>query len=429
MCIYMYIYIYIYIGLGTLSLRDFRVALRELGRAHGLFLFDSEVQKLYEEVDSENGIEVAELRYLVRRALHTIPEPLPYFQNSWNSADFCFLGIQFVALAAQASENTYVRPGTDRSTAQEIMVFARMIRLLNLVRVLWFFETFRDWLSVLPRSAAGMRDVFILAAFVLVLYAEMGVYLFGLEGRMLGKCVVSPDNPLANSSQQRLLDAHTLHFKPSRSLNATLKMFNSRNSTIGEILQPLRVCSKRTSALDAFYECEKGYSVCGCRISDKPGSNSTAAEIATFEKTKAGCLRFASGYIGRTDRQPSEALPAFGYMGFSNMGISMLTVFTLMTESNFSDLLGYITDANDAVSAWLFIVSVVVLSRFILVGLPIAIISNTWIDVARDRERKKQKIKQDAADDATLKHLKVQQNCIQTLNTLKSYTRHRRCLV
>jgi hypothetical protein len=81
------------------------------------------------------------------------------------------------------------------------MIIARMARLLTLVRVLWMFETFRDWLSVLPRARVPMRDFLLLALFVVVLYSEMGVYLFGLEGRMYGKCVVSADNPLANSSQ------------------------------------------------------------------------------------------------------------------------------------------------------------------------------------------------------------------------------------
>ena len=83
----------------------------------------------------------------------------------------------------------------------QIMIIARMARLLTLVRVLWMFETFRDWLSVLPRARVPMRDFLLLALFVVVLYSEMGVYLFGLEGRMYGKCVVSVDNPLANSSQ------------------------------------------------------------------------------------------------------------------------------------------------------------------------------------------------------------------------------------
>ena len=88
------------------------------------------------------------------------------------------------------------------------------------------------------------------------------------------------------------------------------------------------------------------------------------------------CCRFEQGYIG--DPPDEEALPAAGYMGFSNVGVGALTVFTVMTESNYSDLLIYLTNANDAVTAWLFVVSLVTLSRFILVGLPIAIISNTW---------------------------------------------------
>ena len=125
-------------GLGTLNLRQFRVALREIGRGHGLFLYDFEAKKLFEEVhavpavsslcsmfqkrrthartharvrartharthkhayshaqvDSEHGIEVAEMRFLARRALQTIPKTPPYFQNRWNTFDFFTLSVQ-----------------------------------------------------------------------------------------------------------------------------------------------------------------------------------------------------------------------------------------------------------------------------------------------------------------------------------------------
>ena len=44
--------------------------------------------------------------------------------------------------------------------------------------------------------------------------------------------------------------------------------------------------------------------------------------------------------------------------------------------------------------------------RFVLVGLPIAIISNTWMDIARQRRRREAKAEQDQEDDALLDHLK-----------------------
>ena len=118
-------------------------------------------------------------------------------------------------------------------------------------------------------------------------------------------------------------------------------------------------------------------------------------------------------------------------MGFSDMGTGMLTVWIVMTESNFSDLLGYLTYANDRVTAWLFLVSLVVFSRFIAVGLPIAIVSTIWIDISRERLLRQvrsllalltgtkvqilmlhicqEKKEQDAHDDALLAHLKKDQ--------------------
>lgn len=56
-------------GIGTLNFRQFRMALRELGRKEGLWLFEYEMKKMFQEVESDQGIEVSELRYLTRRAL------------------------------------------------------------------------------------------------------------------------------------------------------------------------------------------------------------------------------------------------------------------------------------------------------------------------------------------------------------------------
>jgi hypothetical protein len=54
-------------------------------------------------VDSEQGIEVAELRFLARRALQTIPKTKPYFQNEWNVVDFFTLFVQACTLRPPSS--------------------------------------------------------------------------------------------------------------------------------------------------------------------------------------------------------------------------------------------------------------------------------------------------------------------------------------
>jgi hypothetical protein len=168
---------------------------------------------------------------------------------------------------------------------------------------------------------------------------------------------------------------------------------NNRNSTVGEVLQPLRVCSKRDSVIASSYECEPGYSVCGCKNADRPGNNATKEEVASFRMSEAGCLRLTSGYIGNASC--GESLPGYGFVGFSNMGVSGLTTFTLMSSSNFANLLRYVGDSNDTVTAWLYIVSLVLVSRFILVGIPIAIVSNRYSTLcvcvcARERESARQ---------------------------------------
>ena len=48
-------------GLGTLNFREFRAALRELGRDKGLYLFENETKKLFDEVAALQ----AELRSLL----------------------------------------------------------------------------------------------------------------------------------------------------------------------------------------------------------------------------------------------------------------------------------------------------------------------------------------------------------------------------
>jgi hypothetical protein len=126
--------------------------------------------------------------------------------------------------------------------------------------------------------------------------------------------------------------------------------------------------------------------------------------------SEAGCLRLTSGYIGNASR--GESLPGYGFVGFSNMGVSALTAFTLMSSSNFANLLRYVGDSNDTVTAWLYIVSLVLVSRFILVGLPIAIVSNSWIGVARERSLRQEKREQDVEDDAVLERLKLERKSI-----------------
>jgi hypothetical protein len=227
----------------TLNLLEFRALLRELGRNKGLYLLENDVQELYDMVDSDSGIEVAEVRYLVRKAFATIPEPLPYFQNGWHKFDFFTILVQFAALLSVSSGGNL--SFWDNKRASKFMIMGRMLRQLSLGRVLWGFASIRDWLTVIVRSV-------LLIVFIIAVYGELGVYLFGLDGHMYGKCVVSLDNPYAsyglNSSS------------PSSSY--------SRNSTAGELLQPLRVCNKRDGVIASSYECEKGYSVCACRMKD-----------------------------------------------------------------------------------------------------------------------------------------------------------------
>ena len=181
-------------------------------------------------------------------------------------------------------------------------------------------------------------------------------------------------------------------------------------------------------------------------------ASAVALKNAEFARAQPGCQRVLSGYIHNAQRPKGESLPGtqftcfigtkvqiltqkalagLGYMGFSDMGTGMLTVWIVMTESNFSDLLGYLTYANDRVTAWLFLVSLVVFSRFIAVGLPIAIVSTIWIDILRERLLRQvrsllalltgtkvqilmlhicqEKKEQDAHDDALLAHLKKDQ--------------------
>jgi hypothetical protein len=237
-------------GMGTLNLLEFRALLRELGRNKGLFLLENDVQKLYDMVDSDSGIEVAEVRYLVRKAFATIPEPLPYFQNGWHQFDFFTILVQFAALLSVSSGGNL--SFWDNQRASDFMITGRMLRLLSLGRVLWGFASIRDWLTVIVRSAGPMKDAVLLIVFIIAVYGELGVYLFGLDGHMYGKCVVAADNPYA-----------------SYGLNSSSPFSTySRKSTAGELLQPLRVCNKRDGIIASSYECEKGYSVCACRMNN-----------------------------------------------------------------------------------------------------------------------------------------------------------------
>ncbi|KAJ9443790.1 Muscle calcium channel subunit alpha-1 [Diplonema papillatum] len=116
-----------------------------------------------------------------------------YLRSAWNKMDFIVVLTGFVSLA----------PGVDNYSVLRLLRVARPLRVVNRV------PQMKSIMNALIQSLPGMRDVFLLLAFFLVIFAIVGVQLFA--GKLHHRCYF-PEDDLANynSTQMLQLNATTL---------------------------------------------------------------------------------------------------------------------------------------------------------------------------------------------------------------------------
>ena len=107
-----------------------------------------------------------------------------YFASRWNTFD-CLIVVASLATAPLRYLN---------SIDSSVGSLVRSVRAVRPLRALHSIEGAQDVLRTFPHAVPSMRDGIGLLVFVFVLYAIVGVNLFGVEGQFHGRCVVDGPN-------------------------------------------------------------------------------------------------------------------------------------------------------------------------------------------------------------------------------------------
>eukprot|EP00960_Hanusia_phi_P015287 451460-Hanusia_phi.AAC.2 len=239
---------------GTINFVQFRAGLRALG----LELRETDSKRLFETLDDGHGVEVEEFTELVKKAISLQPRSKSYFQDRWNLFDFVALLAQWASVITRFRMMAVTIQGYDPSV--EVLMVGKLFALLKLIKILYWKESFLDWLMVLPHTAQSMRYVIFLISVIVLVYSELAMNLFGIDGSLNGKCVVSPDNAIA-------LEYDEVYWNKTSTFGE-LEIESAFAHSLRQV--PLRVCSTGDSVFGKSNNCEKPGFVCSCK---PPASN------------------------------------------------------------------------------------------------------------------------------------------------------------
>jgi hypothetical protein len=264
-----------------------------------------------------------------------------YFSSSWNILDFII-----VVLSWATAPLAYVA-GAQASIGRLVSA----VRTARPLRALRTFDGTQDVLKTFPHALPSMRDGMMLLAFVFVVYAILGVNLFGVDGTFHGRCVV-------DDSKNR---------------------FGTRG-----LLQKERGMEVLCGA---GWGCDEGFR-CSCK--PEVFSNGTVAQMPwSFMDPKTGdpgCLELGAPRPWADDVAPLPSCPDYGMTCFNNVAVALLTCFKTITMDNWTVTMWWAQDAYNPIVGWLYFVSLVVLVSFNIVNLYVASISASYRQVREKRK-------------------------------------------
>lgn len=270
-----------------------------------------------------------------------------YFSSHWNTFDCIIVVVSWATapLAYVANVNSSVGR------------LVRSVRTARPLRALRSFDGTQDVLKTFPHAIPSMRDGLELLAFVFVVYAILGVNLFGVDGTFHGRCVV--DDPGNEYGTKGFL-------QKDRGL---------------EVL-----CGHAWS-------CEKGFR-CSCRpevfwngtVQSKPW------QFLDPVTGDPGCSQQGTGRPWTDDIAPVPSCPDYGTTCFNNFAVALLTCFQTITLNEWTVTMWWAQDTFHPVLGWIYFVSLVVLVSFNIVNLYVASISASYRQV-RDQRKEINRIK------------------------------------
>ena len=241
----------------------------------------------------------------------------------------------------------------------------RLVRIFRIARPLRAFRTFdgtKDVLKTFPRAVPEMGDVLALLLFVFVVYAILGINLFGLEGQFHGRCVV--------------LDGYA-------------------EGTHGLLLKGIFDDVEPVCATDVT--CPSGFG-CSCKARLLPPHNTLERAPYAYADASTGdpgCTHQAAArpWLDSGEFNSAPQCPHYGYECFDNFGVALSTIFTKITLDSRTNSMWWAQDAAGDIVGLIFFLSLVAIIAFNIVNLNVAVISSAYQsvrDVRREINRRKQ---------------------------------------
>jgi predicted Holliday junction resolvase-like endonuclease len=284
-----------------------------------------------------------------------------YFASSWNRFD-CFIVIIswiLVPIAQVSGENV-----------QNLVRVTRLARPLRALRDVRNLESVEMLLQTIPAALPAFMDVTNLLLFLLVVFSILTLNLWGLEGKMHGRCVVAKDRT----------------------------DFAANLSTSGFLQQPAPVlCGK-----DGF-NCDPGF-VCSC-VPEVLADGSIEKRPYKFTdpvRGDTGCLWQGTQRPWTQGLQQDEPIcPDFGFTCWDSFPLAMFTHFKVITLEGWSQTMWWSQASMNPWVAIVILVVLVILVTFNVVNLYVASISNAYRDVRKrhrdfDNKRKLERVQRKA---------------------------------
>jgi hypothetical protein len=274
-------------------------------------------------------------------------EQTGYFSSYWNIFD-CAIVVVGWATAPLIFLNN-LDPLVGR--------LVRAARTARPLRALRSFDGTQDVLKTFPHALPSMRDGLTLLGFVFVVYAILGVNLFGVDGAFHGRCVVDDAN---NTYGTRGF------LQKDRGLEV--------------------VCG-------VSWGCDEGFR-CSCRPSVASDGTVEPKPWAFLdpETGDPGCLEMSTRRPWSDEPPQIPSCPDHGMTCFNNFAVAFLTCFRTITLDNWTVTMWWAQDAVNPVIGWLYFVSLVVFVSFNIVNLSVASISTSYRQV-RDQRKEINRLK------------------------------------
>ena len=266
------------------------------------------------------------------------PEIAGYFAGSWNRLDSFIVLMSWVLIPV----SLFSGAGVDK-----LVRILRLTRPLRALREIKNLKSINELVATIPMALTSFVDVTGFLIFMLLVFSILALNLWGLEGKLHGRCVVARTN---------------------RTVSIGVN---------GQLAVPRTLCS------EGGYACADGF-VCSCAPSVYEDGT---IEQKPFSYTDPfigdpGCLiqgtprPWSEGF--RTD---APSCPDFGLTCFNNFGIAIFTCFKAITLESWSSIMWYTQDIYNSTVCWIFWTLLISFVSFNVMNLYVASMSNAYATV------------------------------------------------